>query len=759
MEINSRQYISNSRDKSSYTTIFKHYYGSSEKKVSKKGDVYALLDISAKDSINAERITKFVWDSIIDGYLYSSSTTTNESLKDAITKGVEKVKELIKHDKELEEKGVDVSFTIVLVKEEGTYVGVFGESDIYAFKKGTLVSISDILKEKKANTAGVALSKEDVLMISTAGLLSSKYTEISNLKKKEDFEKVLDQTGTGLKETQSLLYFSEGVKQEKVTKRRKVVPIVANIKDGAEKFLRPVARVERIKKPKGGQTTIQDFMQRVGFREKLVKLKAVWDKVWVKILPRTKKISVFFAEKWLVLKENVVKSVGRKRWYKKIAARWSEVRVKRKKPVGVRGMRIDSYKDRNLKGTRFKLVAMFVVVVILLVIGINFTIKMREAREISNLAGETFSQIEDLVQKTENNFVTDRSSAETYLFQAERALEEVPEGLGEKDLERYKELKEEVLELGDALYKRVGVVEKDARFNNFLDSRLAFGEGSEVVDMTVYMDSLGNEYLVVADLGRKSIYRVSLYDKSVQALPDNSGLIKKPKFVYVGNNGVYVYDGTEGMLKAAFDEDGWFTAFVSLSGLGVGDVRSSDISAMTVWTPADNVYFLSRDRNAFLRSTAAYGDRYGLPYEYFAHEKMEISTDMVADISIYIIVSEEPHILRFNYSYFETRYVEAPLGVVGFDGDYGKLTKAFTGPDLTYPLYVFDSEGRRFLQLQKPVEAGPDIRHPNQVSLLNQYIYRGESGSVWDDVKNFVVDSNEANMYILDGAVIWKLVL
>ena len=758
METIVKQYISNNKDKSSYNTILKHYYDSSEKKVGKEGDIYVFLKISAEKNVSVERISKFVWDSIVDGYLYSTSSTTNESLKDAIKKGVEKVKELIKYDKELEETGVDVSFTIILVKEEGTYVGVFGESDIFAFKKGSLVNISEILKEKKANTAGVALSKEDVLMVSSPGLLDGNNSRLSRLEKKEEFEKILDALGSKLKETNVLLYFFKGEKKEKVVKKQKVLPTVESVKQGAEKLLGPIARVEKIKKPKE-QTTIQDLKKKIKLAERTEKLKAFWEKVWAKIMPFTKKASSFISEKGVLFKEGVVKNVGRKRWYKKIAARWSEVRVKKRKPVGVQGMRIDGYKRNNLRSKRFKLLGMFVVVVILLIVGINFTIRMREAREISDLAQQAFAQVEDLVEKTESNFVTDRDSAETYLFQAERALEEAPEGLNEKDMERYKELEAKILELGDALYKRVGVVEKDSRLSNFLDSRLAFGEGSEIVDMAIYVDRSGNEFLIAADLGRKSVHRVSLYDKSVRTLPDNNGLVKKPKFVYVGNNGVYVYDETEGMLKAGFDEEGWFSAFTPLSGLGAGDIRATDISAMTVWTAADNVYFLSRDREAFLRSTVAYGDRYGLAYEYFGHEQMSVSTDMVADISIYIIISEEPHILRFNYSFFEAKYFEAPLGVVGFDGNYGRLTKAFTGPDLTYPLYVFDAEGRRFLQLQKPIESGVDIRHPNQVSLLNQYVYRGQNNSVWDDVKNFVVDANEDNMYILDGSEIWKLVL
>lgn len=784
MNIVSKQYISNNKEKNSYTTIFKHYYDSSKKKVNKQGDIFALLTISAEKSVNVERISKFVWDSIVDGYLYSTSSTTNESLKESIKKGVDKVKELIKHDKELEQTGVDISFTIVLVKEEGTYVGVFGESDVCAFKKGSVVDVSKVLQEKKANTAGVALSKDDVLMVSTTGVLSKLSSNFSRLGSGREIREMLDDAGKNLKDTNALIYFSqqetqkkkptvfrresEQEKEKKAKEEKDPKETEKTTVEGAleEKTEEPTARVEKIKEPKkpeeskkAKESKVTSFLQKLALKEKLAKVKNFLSKISRRVSPFLKKVGAFLSEKWTGIKESIVKRVGRKKWFKKMASRWSEVRVKKRKKVGVQGMKIDNYKDRDLKSKRFKILGMAIVILILLVVGINFTIRMREAREISNLAQESFVQTDDLVDKVEENFVADRTSAETYLFQAERALGEVPDNLGEKDQERYEELKERILELGDALYKRVGVVEKDSRLTNYLDARLAFGEGSEVVDLTIYKDSRQNEFLVAADLGRKAIYRVSLYDKSVRALPDNSGLVSKPQFVYVGNDGVYVYDELEGVLKASFDEDGWFNAFTSLSGLGVSEVRSGDIATMTVWTPTDNVYFLSRDRSAFLRSTAAYADRYGLPYEYFSHELMEISTDMVADISIYIIVPEDPHILRFNYNYFEGRYVEAPLGVVGFDGDYGVLTKAFTGVDLNYPLYVFDSKGRRFLQLRKPIEAGPDIRHPNQVSLLNQYLYRGEKDSVWDDVRNFVVDFGEANMYILDGSVIWRMVL
>lgn len=767
MKTIAKQYISNNKDRTSYTSIFKHYYEKSEKKTPREGDIYALLNIQAERDVNVERVAKFVWDSIVDGYLYSLSETTNESLKDAIKSGVEKVKELIKHDKELEKTGIDVSFTIVLVKQEGIYVGLFGEGDVFSFKNGKLVNISNILKEKNANTAGIALGNEDLLMVSSAGLLQESFPELSRSKDGKSLWKYLTTLGEKLEGTNSLLYLvqekeegkiKEPVQEQLPVKVKKESPeVVEKVKENAEKILKPIGKLKEIKKG-DGQTTLQDFRDKLKAKERASKIKAFAGGIWKKVAPFFKKVGAFLSEKISNLKEKISQKFGRKKWYKRIASKIS-LMGGGKKSRGVQGMRIDNYKQKDLRSKRFKLLGMAVVIIVLLALGINFTIKMREAREISAMAEESFTKIEDLIGKVEDNFAVDKDASETYLFQAEKALEEVPEGLNEEDTAKYNELKERILELGDTLYKRIGVVEKDSRLDTFLDTRLAFGEGSDVRDVAIYMDRYENEYLVAADAGRSTIYRVSLYDKAVKALPDTEGLVKNPKFVYVGNNGVYVYDEEEGMLKAPFDEDGWFTSFIKLSGLDISDIRSEEISAMTVWTENDNVYFLSRDRSAFLRSTAAYGNSYGLPYEYFSNENMATSTDMVADISIYIIVPEDPYILRFNYNFYESRYIEAPLGVVGFDGDYGTPTKAFTGDSLDHPLYVFDSEGKRFLQLEKPIESGPDIRHPDKVSLLSQYLYRGDKDSVWSDVKNFVVNYNGSNMYILDGSVIWKLVL
>jgi len=756
MEITARQYISNSKDSNSFVKVFKHFFNSTEKKVDKKGDIYALLKISSEKSVKAERISKFVWDSIIDGYLYSNASTTNESLKDSIYAGVKKVKDLIANDIELEEVGVDISFTIVLVKEEGIYVGVFGENNIFTFKKDSFVDIGKVLEEKRASTAGIVLEEGDLLIVASPGILNNYISRLEVLKKKEDFVKMLDAIGSSLEGTKALLYFSRERRQKKIVSERTIINDSINtVKKSAQDLLKPLARIEKIKKPKE-QRVFVDLKEKLDLDSKFSKIKEIFNKVWSEVNPFLEKVVVFFKNIWNTLSENIIANLGKKRWYKRVASRFSEIRIGGRRPVGVTGMRIDDYKVRGLRGKRFKLLFMFLVVLTLVLLGINFTVKAKKAREVSRLANESFVQIEELLTKSENNFVTDSSSAETYLFQAEKKLSEITGELNDKDSEKFNTLKGRILEVGDSLYKRVGFVEGGTMIN-YLDSRLSFGEGSDVVDLAISLDSYGNEYLFVADRGRKAVHRVSLYDKSVKTLPDNDGLITSPSHVYVGVKGVYVYDDKQGMLKAAFDEEGWFAPFIRLSGLGVNDIKSTEITEMVAWTMSDNVYFMSRDKKALLKSTSAYGDRYGLTYAYIVDDRFEKSTDLIADLSIYVTLSEEPHLLRFNYSFYENQYNEAPLTVLGFDGNYGNLSKAFTGDTLDSSLYLFDSEGKRFLRFEKPIESGVDSRHPNQILLLFQYVYRGEKDSVLSDVRNFVVDFSEKNIYILDGSVIWKL--
>ena len=70
MKITAQQFVSNQKVGNSFVSIFKYFSNSGEKHTEREGDLYCLLNISGKENIPAERISKFVWDGILDGYIY-----------------------------------------------------------------------------------------------------------------------------------------------------------------------------------------------------------------------------------------------------------------------------------------------------------------------------------------------------------------------------------------------------------------------------------------------------------------------------------------------------------------------------------------------------------------------------------------------------------------------------------------------------------------------------------------------------------------
>jgi hypothetical protein len=363
--------------------------------------------------------------------------------------------------------------------------------------------------------------------------------------------------------------------------------------------------------------------------------------------------------------------------------------------------------------------------------------------------------------KIEENIITDIDSAEMYLFQAGKLFEEIPKELSDVDSKKLEELKSKRLNLEDTAYKRRPVNDADGSISKFLDSRLAFGEGSNPTDIEMYKDKSGNEYIIISDSGLKKIHRVSLFDKSnVYEIPDNEGLIKDPKYMSLGNKGIYVYDGISGVVKAGFKGTA-YDKFVQLSGLKKEDIDAQDIVEMIVLAENDNVYLLSKDKSSFLKADFSYENMYSLSYQYIDNDSFANATDIDADISLYFSSTDNPKLIRYVYSHYEKRQIFSDMQAVGFDGDYGNVTKLFTyGPgELKYDLYLFDSQGKRFLRLEKPIESGTDKRHPGQILLVKQIIYRGTDSNMWSDVRDFVVDAKQSAMYVLDGMSVWKVVL
>ncbi len=731
MKITAQQFVSNSKEGNSFVSIFKHFANSGEKKTEREGDLYCLLNISGKENIPAERISKFVWDGILDGYIYSNEKSTNNALKDGINNGVQKLRDLIKNDQTLEELGVNVDFVLVAQRKEGLYIGNLGENEIYAYKAGKFVDISEILKKSRANTAGIALEEQDMLVISTKGVLEGYINSLSNSKDSKNVVLGLKTLGGGLNGSGGFVLFLDEELNE--TTELEEIPI-----DGEEPLLHQHPK-ESEKYAVMAEHTIKYTKGRFFQGYGLIKDGAV--------------------EYFQRIKEWVKNILGNRKWFKKFASKVSEIKINTKPITSMKGMRIDGYKTKDLRTRRVRMVVIGVAIIVLLALGINFTIKARNASIVHKQATAVFTEVENLVKKAENYATSDKSTAEMSIYQAKNQLNGLPATLSEKDMGIKVGYDSRILSLEDSMYYRVGLTDNDGKLSTFLDSRLAFGEGSNPTDIEIYSDSSGNRYLIVTDKGLKSVYRVALYDKVTEKLIDTSNLLKEPMYVSMGNSGVFVYDERVGVLKAPFDDSKWFSTFVAISGLSRESIKPDQISEFIVLTESDNIYILAQDENSLLKSVFSYENRYGLYYRYITDDRFTNSTDVLADLSVYFLTSDAPYLLRYSYNYAEQIQKENPLTISGVNGDLGILTKGFTTESLDEGLYVFDSANKRFVKFEKPQEAGSNIIHPNEVVLKAQWVYRGSKSGVWDNIKDFVVDSSTGDLYILDGSTVWKVVI
>lgn len=763
MKITAQQYILNKKGEGSFVVVYKSLFSSRDEKSKRDADIYILFKVGSEKEIPFQRISKFIVEAIVDGYLYSISKTTNQALKESLDEGVNKAKNLVKNDKDLEETGLDLSFTVILVKKEGVYIGNVGENDIYICKKNKSIDISEIMKNRKANSVGVVLEENESLIASTSGLISSHIKDLSLENKRESISRKLATIATKMNVGSGILFLNA---------------LSADIEES-----RKIGNVERLLNTENSKQKGEiDVKEKFDIRKILPKMKVGISKIFSKVkvdLPSVKvpqafstkgntaleKIKKVFSEIFNFLKKivNALKfridtSLRNKRWYKKIGARLSQVKINSPVSKRVVGIRIDDYKIKNLRLQRFKMLFGIALILVLVALGINFTRNMKHDKAVSKSANEKFETINGLLVKAESSASTDRSGAEIFLFQIKNIIKDIPDNLKEKDKKRLEDLNERYTKLSDSFYKKVPVSIQNGKLEEYINPRLTFGEGSVIADIEMYRNKAKKEYLLVADSGRKAIYYVNLSDKTFKTIPDGKNLVKEPKYISVGVEGVYIFDEKSGVLKSSYNPESVFSEITAMAGLSRNDIKEKDISSMIVLTDADAIYLLSKDRGSIMKSSPAYSNRYGLLFSYIENKSFTEGVDLMADLSVYILTNS--NLIRYSWNYVQQKQAENPLAPAGLTGDYGNILCGYTyGEDLKSSIFLFDSNAKRVLKFEKPIESGAEARHPNQILLLNQYEYRGNDSNAWSNVKDIVADLPEKNIYIAENSVIWKISL
>lgn len=185
MSITASKYINNSDLKTSYIGLFNYKSPSRGKQVSFI-DIYGLLFFSSEVEIPGDKLAKFAWDGVVDGFEYSKTDSTNESLKLGLTEATRRVKQLIVNDPNIGKYGVEINFTVFVSSDRGVYIGLLGESDIFVYKDGRLIDIFEMLKNKSAKTAAVAIEEGDLIFCSSVGYIKENMQKLISAKSREE---------------------------------------------------------------------------------------------------------------------------------------------------------------------------------------------------------------------------------------------------------------------------------------------------------------------------------------------------------------------------------------------------------------------------------------------------------------------------------------------------------------------------------------------------------------------------------------------
>lgn len=456
------------------------------------------------------------------------------------------------------------------------------------------------------------------------------------------------------------------------------------------------------------------------------------------------------------LQSSLETKYGRKLWYKRLNSKLSQLKISTKKPDIVLG----DYKIKQLQGKRALQVGVALLIVVSIFVGVD---KARDARERAAKAeaeANLIEQVQSSVNKAKTQVKSDPAAAELSLFTAQKKLDEsdfTTDSLEEENKGKYSEVLGLMRSLDDEINKRAELSERVGNIELYIDTRIVFGDRSAPTDISMVIDKNSTEGILVSDQGERAIYHVNLFNKRTERLPDSEALVTSPQFVDYGNNGVYVYDTVQGMLKYSFGEDGSsFTDAQSLSGLSQTSI-GTQVGELAILNSADWIYMLAPARNSLIRSANTSESAYGLPSVLLGDPVIANSTDFFADLSFYVLSETGTPIKRYNAA--QSGLVESPLEIVGLREEMSRPVAGYTGVDMNFGFYVFDQSLKSILKFEKPLEGGGELKHPGQLLFTKQFVYRGDKKGIFENVKDIVVDRNEQALYVLDGTKIWKIKL
>jgi len=776
---------------SKFTTKGVHLYryaSSDPKTISEKGEVLCFISANSEKDVDYDTVIKLVWDGIIDRYLEIDYPGILGGLKSAMKAGESKLRTLIKRDDKFKDSGINLDFVLLVESAGKLYFARFGNQAILLWRDGKYIDVGSYLSKSKAEGGSTLIQTNDVVVLATEDVLGE-------LKEKDfsiDYVKLLASEkgnrgavvffknkavlGEVEEESAEKSEADEEVREESDTLEDKSEGLKAELgeptmstddlageseekKDSENLEQKEIEskEVEHKEVPKDDvvfappkQTEKTDSKKNLGMKEKKESLMKKVDKVGSVVGTGLdfagdvfKKVSTFLVKLLGV-------SFGRQIWYKRLTAKLSQSRISL---GGTPNIRISGYKDKARRNKMLGFIALLIVVSIVGVIGYKYTQKIKHEKDIHTQVVAKISEAQARMEEAERIARSDQEMAQSKVLEVNQLLKDA-KGMAiyESDLIDIAALESEVVNVDDQVNLRVALDEGSNNISVYKDGKLQFGINSNPADITLMETTSGSDVLFVSDEGEKAVYRIATYNDSVLKVPDSNKLLQSPKFLDFGMKGLYVYDAGAGVVVSPFDDAKKNSDFRNLGGqsLSADSLSDKKIQDLAIFTQNDNVYLVSQEDEGVLKSIRHDGYSYGLAISFLSDDKMAKGNDIFADSSYVYMLSEEAPGL-FRYETQSGVLVENSVDILGVSPELSGISAGCIGVS-SPKIYMFDNNNKRIIVVEKQTDS--DV-----LVMTKQYVYRGKTEGVFDNVKDLVVDHRDSYMYVLDGVRIWRIKL
>lgn len=671
------------------------------------GGVYGVLSLESKEH-DVEKVGNLLQETSLDLVMNSVEEDRIKLLKEVLNSAKDTYEKIFPEDIES-----SLGFGVLLLLENTIYVGILGDVQCFIHRAGRTLNLSSAIEKTESPVFSGQLQQSDLVLLTTqvgafsmdsfeetvasassvAGFVLGDELAIEKLVECfENVSEVQEESGLGSDETEvekkemEPELVSEDAKEIKETVQEKVGDSV--VKDES-------AKIQDL-------PVLEEQVEKVVEEEKWAVVKDAFSNISKRISP--------IVQKFLTV---IVEKPG------KIVTWTYETVIGSGKKVG----RYHMPGDNSMK--RRRLVLLFFIII--LAVGLYFSVSWIKTRNYIAEQQESYetlySQIEVILTDAETKSVYSVDETNLLLKEARSKIEQLEQY--EVESNDAQSLQQRALQIQDSVEGRIRLDNPDV----VADIKISF-ENADPADIIFC-----NGSLLLTDPDARAVYKVDENNDVSQVLSSSDGL-RRPMYLELIDDTVYIYDAEEGMLAYSPDAEEKVRKVTGLSASTLGNV--TEISSFD-----GALYFLIADEGKIMKASPA-GSGFSYPYMRLQDDSFRTAKDLEINGLIYTLGGGE--LVRF--------YVDTKDNQVSISGVSPAIGAANNFELLaSLKVLILDGDNKRLVVLNQP-EGNSSI-----FKLYKQYSVSEEEERYFNDLREVTVDPATNTVYILDGFRVIKVSL